>query len=548
MKRQLAILAAGCALCAAVPAHAAKRALLIGVGRYQNGIQSLEGPAYDIAALENVLSSKFQFTSVTKLTDEQATRAAILKAIEALIAQTKAGDYVFLYFSGHGTSGALEEMQQAGIDVHTGAILPYDTAISPEKAIAPSILIGRRDLRPLLGKLDATGAESWVVFDSCFSEHASRAAMLAPKGAPRYQRLLDDLPPAPAGSATGSADTLRVEPYPYRNIVYISAASHAEVARDITSQLVRAGTATFDGKPHGAFTDTLLQGIAGRADFNRDGTITYEELYAFAVQRVKPSYGHTPKLYPAVTSDQRRQRPVFGARGIVTRPDGEQSGPLRLRLDERLSPEQNTELASIRNLQIIDSQDNGAPYDLRLRKQGGRWQLLHGSGSPVRDWPGTDPTPAIEVIRKRAAVQPLLTFELQPGGFNTFLSLDPPNRGVLFEGEEVRLLMKADRQAHPLLLSIDAEATVCALYPGPRHSGAIAPDREIRLAGIGNVEPPFGTDTLLLFALDGKPAGYEKWSGQCFSSTDPKLAELMKLLAQAKGAQMKLTIVTAPRT
>jgi len=209
---------------------------------------------------------------------------------------------------------------------------------------------------------------------------------------------------------------------------------------------------------------------------------------------------------------------------------------------------QQGELASIPNLQLMIGQDNGAPYDLRLRKQGLRWQLLHGSGSPVREWPEEELSSAIHVIRQRAAVQPLVMLELQPGGFNAFLSLDPPNRGVLFEGEEVRLLIKTGRKAFPLLLSVDAEGSVCALYPSARYSGAIEADREVRLTEIGSVERPFGTDTVLLFALDRKPNGYDGLAGQCFSPTETKFSELVKTLAGASGAQMKLTIVTAPRS
>src|SRR5262249_49065275 len=63
------------------------------------------------------------------------------------------------------------------------------------------------------------------------------------------------------------------EPYPYKNLIYISAADETQPAKDLASQ------ESVYGKAHGALTDVLLLGLNGAADTNHDQTITYQELY-----------------------------------------------------------------------------------------------------------------------------------------------------------------------------------------------------------------------------------------------------------------------------
>ncbi|MFZ1710735.1 MAG: hypothetical protein WAW20_19310, partial [Anaerolineae bacterium] len=58
----------------------AKRALLIGIGRYAHlpPERQLHGPPADVAALADLLTNAHAFDHITTLVDEQATRKAIL--------------------------------------------------------------------------------------------------------------------------------------------------------------------------------------------------------------------------------------------------------------------------------------------------------------------------------------------------------------------------------------------------------------------------------------------------------------------------------------
>jgi hypothetical protein len=94
-------------LCLFSGAHAADKALLIGIGTYATLPEKmfLEGPKNDVPLIEKLLKEKQGFApeSIRVLLDKDASRAAILASIdEWLVNGTQPGDRVYFYFSGHG--------------------------------------------------------------------------------------------------------------------------------------------------------------------------------------------------------------------------------------------------------------------------------------------------------------------------------------------------------------------------------------------------------------------------------------------------------------
>lgn len=83
-----------------------KYALIIGVGRFKNGIKKLNFAVKDAKAISNYLTDpklgKFPADHVTVLTDEQATSTAILTALDDLERRAKPDDLIVVYFSSHG--------------------------------------------------------------------------------------------------------------------------------------------------------------------------------------------------------------------------------------------------------------------------------------------------------------------------------------------------------------------------------------------------------------------------------------------------------------
>ena len=79
----------------------AKRAVLIGINRYQVPGADLRGCVNDVKNLEQALTTYYGFSAqdITSLTDLKATKKAMQAAIKKLIASGKKGDVLLLHLS-----------------------------------------------------------------------------------------------------------------------------------------------------------------------------------------------------------------------------------------------------------------------------------------------------------------------------------------------------------------------------------------------------------------------------------------------------------------
>src|SRR3954447_12311220 len=267
------------------PAHAERYAVLAGVGEYQSGIRSLEGPSEDIRAVQaSLLALGYAPADITVLLNASATKHNILGALDKAVARLKPGDHFFFYFSGHGTSAFDKSSREISpvIGPDSGGLLPVDLNLDSYQSIADTLLIGRRDLRPILSRVPKD-ARAFVVLDSCYSENSAKAVGLwssAPARTVRVADVVKNGSSKPNGETERSAPVNTAEePYPYANVVSLAAAAKTQTATDISSALLHQGAHTIDNKPHGALTNSVLLGLTGLADTNLDGTITYDELF-----------------------------------------------------------------------------------------------------------------------------------------------------------------------------------------------------------------------------------------------------------------------------
>jgi hypothetical protein len=233
-------------------ANAANHALLIGIGKYKT--RTLEGPPHDVAALRGVLASKYDFNleNIHTLINQEAVKARILDEIKQLTIRTRPGDRIFIYFSGHGTSRR-DNMMALPLPHESGALVPADFSADPSQSmemLMSQLIVGRRDLRPVLEQLDRD-RQVLMVFDTCFSGNAVRTAGVNNSlNLSRYIKLDSRSVFNEERSIGGFEDNLiNDEPYPYQNIFYISASSENEIAKDIQRDLLYLYP-TIDGKPH----------------------------------------------------------------------------------------------------------------------------------------------------------------------------------------------------------------------------------------------------------------------------------------------------------
>ena len=90
----------------AVPAHAAKRALLIGISEYSaSGFMNLDGTINDVELVRGMLKDRFGFKEgdIQVLKNAEATHEGIKRAFARLAAGVGKDDLVYIHFSGHGS-------------------------------------------------------------------------------------------------------------------------------------------------------------------------------------------------------------------------------------------------------------------------------------------------------------------------------------------------------------------------------------------------------------------------------------------------------------
>jgi hypothetical protein len=168
------------------PSHTEKRALLIGINDYATvrpvhsasirDWPNLKGAVNDVHAMRDLLIAQYGFRSedVIVLTDEDATRQAILTALEHhLVQSTKDGDVVLFYYAGHGSQVPNSLSDEP--DHLDESIVPADS-----RAGVPDIR--DKELRSYFNRILGRGAKLTVMLDACHSASGARTFGIAPRG------------------------------------------------------------------------------------------------------------------------------------------------------------------------------------------------------------------------------------------------------------------------------------------------------------------------------------------------------------------------------
>jgi len=141
----------------------AKYALVIGIGKFKDPeIPRLQFAAKDARDLAAVLTDPtyghFDPANVTLLTDEKATRANILNALQELFLNSQEDDLVFLYVSSHGSPHRAD----SGLG-GVGYVVTYDTAFH-------NIWVDSLDYEQFYRQVSLLKARRKAVFlDTCYS-------------------------------------------------------------------------------------------------------------------------------------------------------------------------------------------------------------------------------------------------------------------------------------------------------------------------------------------------------------------------------------------
>ncbi|MGC3974874.1 MAG: caspase family protein [Nitrospira sp.] len=162
------------------PTSGTKRALLIGINRYQV-LPTLNGSLNDIETMRQVLTTRwgFQPQQITMLTDQAATRAGILAAFERLVQETRPSDVVYVHYSGHGSQ--VEDLNGDETDDH------LDETLVPHDGRTPTVPdITDDELEAIVSRLKARSI--LIVLDSCHSGTATRSLDIRTRAVPKDTR------------------------------------------------------------------------------------------------------------------------------------------------------------------------------------------------------------------------------------------------------------------------------------------------------------------------------------------------------------------------
>lgn len=284
------------AICAPTFMHAAaKRALLIGINDYSAsrlGVprvppapdrdwRDLRGAVRDAEAMREMLVALYGFEErdIVTLTDQDATRAAILQALEQhLVKSASKGDVLLFYFAGHGAQVRNSRSDEA--DRLDETIVPADSRLGVRD-------IRDKELRAWFASIVECGARLTIVLDNCYSGSGARGL---PTGAqPRAVKL----------DPRDLADATKYPPPPEDRGALVLSATHD------TGQAWE--TRDLDGQLHGAFSWALLRAMRDAAP---DESASETFLRAAARMRAE-----TPFQGPVIAgTPESRRTPLLGAR------------------------------------------------------------------------------------------------------------------------------------------------------------------------------------------------------------------------------------------
>jgi len=273
------------ALILCLPATAqTKRAVVIGINEYSpteatSGFalrkwKNLDGAVNDAEAMAALLESRFEFDEVVLLTEGQASRDAILKALSNLEAASSAGDVAVFYYAGHGSQVKNTASSEAdGLDE---TIVPSDVPDGAED-------IRDKELRGVFNDILDKGALLTLIFDSCHSGSITRGL---PGTATRFlepsDRVISDPsePPRPVD----------------RGALVLSSAQDSQLASETLDDM---------SVPRGAFSWAL-----NRALIELPPTASASDIFLKARAYMK---GQGMSQDPVLGGDQdRRSAPLFG--------------------------------------------------------------------------------------------------------------------------------------------------------------------------------------------------------------------------------------------
>jgi WD40 repeat protein len=218
-------------------------AVVVGVSHYDSPDLKLKYAAQDAtdfaAALRRQEGGIYGKVDVRLITDADATRDGIVEALEWLEGEVTARDVGMVFMAGHGVTDNKQRFYYLPVDVDMDRL--RSTAVSRDD---------------LLATMSGLAGKAMMFIDACHSASGLRGEQTRGAGADITQ-VVNELSSAENGVVMFASST----------------------GRQLSIES--------DAWKNGAFTEALIDGLSGGADFVKDGKLTISELDLYLSERVK---------------------------------------------------------------------------------------------------------------------------------------------------------------------------------------------------------------------------------------------------------------------
>ncbi len=263
-----------------------RRAVLIGVCDYiKFPNRRLEGPANDVPRVRALLQSR-GFSDIQVVADRLGpsvplpTRSNILSAFNKMSERIFAGDFLFLYFAGHGAQQPVVNPKREELDGVDEVLLPSDAGRLTEFLTIQNAIVDD-DIGAFISACRARGATVWAVVDACHAGDSTRDAPL-PTGAtargltsldfgfPKWvQQWMDRFPTSQRTARLGQIDLCG------DGATHLPGGMLGFFACRSDQRTIELSMSKNKGRVSGLFTHVLLSHLAAS---NSEGAATYLDL------------------------------------------------------------------------------------------------------------------------------------------------------------------------------------------------------------------------------------------------------------------------------
>jgi hypothetical protein len=508
------------------------RALVVGIDDYVSQ-RRLKGAVADARDIERALR-RAGIADVTPLIDQQATRRAIVAAMERLVRESRANDLVIITFAGHGAQ-VPERVRNSKAD-HKDEVYVLAGYDPDARGGQPELIIGP-EMKHWLAALEAKGVDSFFIADTCHGGGLTRSPDL--RSAEESYRGPINIAAAAAAALkpiSEPADAFR-DDSTFKRVTFLAAVDRNSLAPEVD----------IPGVPtkRGALSYAVARMIDATAAARAEDGVTRTELYSYARQVVS-QYAQQKQV---IVTEPTRGAGVLDAvvwqvgRSRLQSPGGaaEAAAPAPVNVPKlppvRVAALNDTagQLARIKPLftpftPAASADQADLVWDAKAK------EAIVAGDVIARDIAAEDLPAVVDRVRALAEIARLSearpqTIELTPDG-----KLHRAASPVAFVARDLR-------GRYTIIFNVTGSGKIQFLFPNPRDGSARTPDRpRIETAEWKldfKVAQPFGADTLVVITSDQHLDALEDaLRGLDDRNAAGRLPELMRTLLPPASARI----------